>query len=295
MDFTEEQSADVVVGSIADSTDPRLKEVVASAVRHLHSFIREVRPTTAEWEKGIEFLTAIGKACTDTRQEFILFSDTMGVSMLVETINGAEGTLPEWDEGSAPTAQTVLGPFHMTASPERALGEVIDTTGAGQPLVVEGRVTSHDGTPVQGAHVDTWQANGEGFYDVQLDSIPDGTGRGIFTTGGDGTFWYRSVMPRYYPIPVDGPAGALVVAQGRDPIRPAHLHYIVDAPGHKTLTTHVFVADCPYIDRDVVFAVKSSLIRDFETIDDPEAAARFGVANPFRHVHVDIVLVPEAA
>lgn len=293
MDFTEQQSADVVVASLENTPDARLREVLESAVRHLHAFIREVRPTTAEWESGIEFLTAVGQACTDTRQEFILFSDTMGVSMLVETINGAEGDLPEGD-GLAPTAQTVLGPFHMTVSPERQLGEVINPSTDGEPLVVVGRVTDPAGVPIPQARVDTWQADNEGLYDVQdEDRYAPGTGRGLFTAAEDGTFWFRSVMPRFYPIPVDGPAGELVVRAGRDPYRPAHLHFIVDAEGYKPLTTHVFVSDCDYIDRDVVYAVKSSLIRDFVKIDDPELAARYGVSSPFRRVNADMVLVPE--
>lgn len=293
MDFTEEQSADVVAASFADTTDPRLKEVMESAVRHLHSFVREVRPTTAEWGKAIEFLTAVGQACTDTRQEFILFSDTMGVSMLVETINGAEGELPEGD-GLAPTAPTVLGPFHMTVSPEREPGELINTSGRGTPLVVEGRVTDPEGKPIPGARVDTWHADAEGFYDVQReDDLPPGTGRGLFTADDDGRYWYRSVMPRFYPIPVDGPAGDLVVRAGRDPYRPAHLHMIVDADGFQAVTTHVFVSDGEYIERDVVFAVKRSLIRDFVVIEDAEQAERFEVASPFRHVRFDVVLVPE--
>lgn len=292
MDFTEEQSADVVAASFANTADPRLKEVMQSAVRHLHAFVREVRPTTAEWAKAIEFLTAVGQACTDTRQEFILFSDTMGVSMLVETINGAEGELPE-GTGPVPTAPTVLGPFHMTESPVRELGELINTTGQGVPLVVEGRVTDLDGKPIPGARVDTWHADGRGFYDVQDEGgLPAGTGRGLFTADDEGHYWYRSVMPRNYPIPVDGPAGALVVRAGREPYRPAHLHFIVEADGYQAVTTHVFVSDCEYIGRDVVFAVKNSLIRDFVLVDETEQAQRFGVAAPFRYVRFDVVLAP---
>ncbi|MEU1548305.1 dioxygenase [Nocardia sp. NPDC005745] len=293
MDFNEENSADVVVASLSTmrEEDARLKEILTSAIRHMHAFVRETRLTTAEWEAGIEFLTAVGQTCTDTRQEFILFSDSMGVSMLVETINGAEGEIREWDDLS-PTASTVMGPFHMTVSPERQLGDLINDTGRGEPLVVEGSVTDLEGNPLAGARVDTWQSDGEGFYDVQVDYLPPGTGRGVFTTDEGGYFWYRSVMPRHYPMPVDGPGGALVVREGRDIYRPAHLHFIAEADGYQSLTTHAFVSDCPYIERDVVFAVKRSLIRDFVTIDDPEEAARFGVASPFRHVRFDIVLAP---
>ncbi|GAA3526126.1 hydroxyquinol 1,2-dioxygenase [Amycolatopsis ultiminotia] len=293
MDFTEEQSADVAAASFDNTADPRLKEVMQSAVRHLHSFVREVRPSTGEWEKAIEFLTAIGQACTDTRQEFILFSDTMGVSMLVETINGAGGELPEGD-AARPTAPTVLGPFHLTQSPEHELGDLLNTTGQGVPLVVEGRVTDPAGKAIPGARLDTWQADGKGYYDVQLEGgLPEGTGRGLFTADDEGYYWYRSVLPRYYPIPVDGPAGDLVLRAGREPYRPAHLHFIVEAEGYQPVTTHAFVSDCEYIERDVVFAVKSSLIRDFVVVDDEAEAERFGVSAPFRHVRFDVVLAPE--
>lgn len=293
MDFNEENSAEIAVASLANMEDGRLKEVLASAMRHMHSFIREVRPTTKEWEAGIEFLTAVGQACTPTRQEFILFSDTMGVSMLVETINGAEGQMREFDD-VAPTASTVLGPFHMTESPVRQLGDHINQTGRGETLVVEGRVTDPEGNPLVGAHVDTWASDSEGFYDVQLEGVVEpGTGRGLFTTDENGYYWYKTVMPRYYPIPVDGPGGDLVLKANREPYRPAHLHFIVDADGHKTLTTHAFVSDCEYIERDVVFAVKSSLMRDFERVDDAAQAEKFGVEAPFRHVRFDVVLAPE--
>ncbi|MCV7203820.1 6-chlorohydroxyquinol-1,2-dioxygenase [Mycolicibacterium peregrinum] len=293
MDFTEEQSAEVVLASLENTPDPRLKQVMQGAVRHLHDFVREIRPTQAEWETAIDFLTAVGQACTDTRQEFILLSDTLGVSMLVETMNG--GHLPEGD-ALRPTAQTVLGPFHMTISPERQLGELINATGRGEPLVVEGRVTDPNGNVIAGARVETWHADGEGLYDVQDEiGIPAGTGRGLFTANDDGDFWFRTVMPRYYPIPVDGPAGALVLREAREPYRPAHLHFIVEAEGYQSVTTHVFVSDCQYIERDVVFAVKSDLIRDFVTVDDPQEAKRFGVTSPFRHVRFDVVLAAEVS
>lgn len=296
MDFNEENSADVVIASLSTmrEEDARLKEILVSAIRHVHAFVRETRLTTAEWETGIEFLTAVGQTCTDTRQEFILFSDSIGVSMLVETINSAEGEMREWDDLS-PTASTVMGPFHMTVSPKRQHGDLINDTGRGEPLVVEGSVTDLEGHPLPGARVDTWQSDGEGFYDVQVDYLPPGTGRGVFTTDDQGYFWYRSVMPRHYPMPVDGPGGALVMREGRSIFRPAHLHFIAEADGFQSLTTHAFVSDCPYIEKDVVFAVKRSLIRDFVTVDDPEEAARFGVSSPFRHVRFDIVLAPAEA
>lgn len=282
-DFTEETAADAVAASFADTPDPRLREVMTSLVAHLHAFVREVRPTTAEWERAIGFLTATGHKCDDTRQEFILLSDVLGVSMLVETING--------DPSADVTASTVLGPFHMVESPVRELGETIDLVGAGTPCVVTGRVVSAAGTPLPGARVDVWQANDAGFYDVQQPDVqPAGNGRGLFTADGEGRFWFRTVTPSHYPIPTDGPVGRLLTDTGRHPYRPAHIHLIVAAERHRTVTTHVFVADSRYLESDAVFAVKQSLIREFTLSDDPELAARFGVATPFRHTHVDVVL-----
>ncbi|HEY9389184.1 MAG TPA: dioxygenase [Mycobacteriales bacterium] len=282
-DFTEETAADAVVESFRDTPDPRLREVMTSLVRHLHAFVREVRPTTAEWERAIGFLTATGQMCDDTRQEFILLSDILGVSMLVETING--------DNDPAATASTVLGPFHVVESPRRELGETIDLVGSGTPCVVTGRVVSADGTPLPGAQLDVWQANDAGFYDVQQPEVqPTGNGRGLFTADQDGRFWFRTVTPCHYPIPTDGPVGKLLTDTGRHPYRPAHIHLIVGAENHRPVTTHIFPADSPYIESDAVFAVKKSLIREFAFSNDPEQAREFGVATPFRHTHVDIML-----
>ncbi|AWT54996.1 dioxygenase [Mycolicibacterium smegmatis] len=290
MDITPDESAAVVAASFDNTPDPRLKEAMQSAVRHLHDFVREVRPTNAEWELAIDFLTRTGQACSETRQEFILLSDILGVSMLVETLNDAGGRLPEGD-GLPVTATTVLGPFHMTTSPTRRLGENIDVVGSGMPCVVKGRVTDVSGNPIPGAKLDVWHANEEGFYDVeQPDKQPAGNGRGIFTTDEDGSYWFRTVTPRHYPIPTDGPAGGLVVQAGRAPYRPAHLHFIAEADGYEAVTTHVFMSKSPYIDSDVVFAVKSSLIRDFVEIEDEHQAADYGVRAPFRLVQFDLAL-----
>lgn len=282
--FTEEHSAEVVIDSLGVDTDPRLREILTSLIPHLHDFIKEVQLTEAEWDKGIEFLTRTGHACNDVRQEFILLSDILGVSMLVETINHRAF-------GHA-TEQTVLGPFHMVDSPPRELGDTIALDGGGEPCLVTGRVCSADGTPLAGASVDVWQANADGFYDVQQPDIqPELNLRGLFTTDDDGKFWFRSIVPRYYPIPDDGPVGEFLVATGRHPNRPAHVHFIVTADGHEPVTTHLFVEGTPYIDSDVVFGVKESLIRDFPTIDDPERAAELGFRNPFRSVHFDVTLL----
>ena len=286
MDFSEKDSVDAVLASFADTPDPRLREVMESLVRHLHGFLRDVRPSIAEWEQGIEFLTAIGQKCDEHRQEFILFSDVLGASMLVETMEAAR-------QAQDATASTVLGPFHVVRSPERALGDTIDSVGTGEPCLIEGSVTAPDGTPVPGARIDVWQADDHGFYDVQVpDAQPLGNGRGLFTADDEGRFWFRSIVPAHYPIPTDGPVGALLRATKRHPYRPAHVHFIVEAPGHVPVTTHVFVGGSAYLDSDAVFAVKQSLVRDFAPVDDPDAAARHGLPNPFRRARFDVVLQP---
>ena len=277
-DFTEETAADAVVESFAATADPRLRELLNSLVRHLHAFVRDTEPTIAEWERAIDFLTATGHKCDHERQEFILLSDVLGLSMLVETINNRKS--------AGATESTVLGPFHMVASPRRALGDSIDLVGTGPQCVLEGRVLSADGTPLPGAVLDVWQANDQGFYDVQQPDVqPPGNGRGLFTAGQDGAYWFRTIVPTYYPIPTDGPVGTLLEATRRHPYRPAHIHFIVTAPGHHPLTTHIFVAGSPYIESDAVFAVKKSLITEFTPADDPNQPAR---------ANFDIVLQPES-
>jgi catechol 1,2-dioxygenase len=283
--FTEERSAEVVAASFENTPDPRLRRVLTSLVGHLHAFVKDVELTEAEWAVAIDFLTRTGQTCSDVRQEFILLSDVLGVSMLVETINHRTG-------GTA-TESTVLGPFHMVESPRRQLGDDIVLDRKGTPCLVSGRVTGPDGEPLAGATVDVWQTNEDGFYDVQQPGIqPPGNLRGLFTADADGRFWFRSVVPRYYPIPDDGPVGQLLAATGRHPNRPAHLHVIAAAPGYRPVTTHVFVADSPYLDSDAVFGVKESLIRDVPEVDDPARAAEVGLPNPFRTLSFDLTLLP---
>jgi protocatechuate 3,4-dioxygenase beta subunit len=272
----------VVAASFAGAP-PRLREVLTSLVTHLHDFVKEVELTEQEWEQAISFLTATGHTCDDVRQEFILLSDVLGVSMLVETINhrAADGS----------TESTVTGPFHVVASPPRALGDTIALDGKGEPCLVTGQVTGPDGDPLAAAQVDVWQASAEGFYDVQQPGIqPERNLRGLFTADADGRFWFTTIVPRYYPIPDDGPVGGLLHATGRHPYRPAHIHFIVTAPGHRPVTTHVFVKDSPYIGSDAVFGVKESLVRSFPLVDDPARAAEHGLPNPFRTVHFDVQL-----
>ncbi len=284
--FTEQDSAETVVASFDHCDDPRLRTVLASLVRHLHDFVKDVALTETEWAAAIAFLTATGQLSDDTRQEFILLSDVLGVSMLVDTINHpAGGDLTE---------STVLGPFHVITSPERELGADIALDGHGTPCVVSGQVRSSDGSPLAGAKVDVWQANADGFYDVQQPGLqPERNLRGMFTTDDEGRFWFRTIVPSDYPIPDDGPVGRLLAATGRHPYRPAHVHFIVSADGHRPVTTHAFVADSPYLGSDVVFGVKQSLVRDFAEVDDTACAAELGVANPFRAATFDVVLTPE--
>ena len=282
-DATRTTVTDEAVRSLHATADPRLRELLSSLIRHLHSFARETGLTQQEWERAIAFLTATGQTCTDTRQEFILLSDVLGLSMLVETING--------DRAPGATESTVLGPFHMTESPVRELGANIDLVGGGEPCVVSGRVLSRDGTPLPGALVDVWQADGNGFYDVQQPDVqPPGNGRGLFTADAEGRFQFRTCVPSPYPIPTDGPVGGLLRETGRHPYRPAHIHFIATAEGHVPVTTHIFVEGSDYLDSDAVFAVKPSLVQDFAETDDPALAKEFGVPNPFRHARFDLVL-----
>jgi catechol 1,2-dioxygenase len=282
--FSEERSAEVVAASFAGTSGDRLRTVLTALVEHLHAFVKEVELTEAEWATAIDFLTRTGQMCDANRQEYILLSDVLGVSMLVETINHRTG--------GTSTESTVLGPFHLVESPPRQLGDDVALDGKGAPCLVSGQVTGPDGKPVPGASIDIWQANEDGFYDVQQPGIqPPGNLRGMFTADEQGRFWFRSVVPRYYPIPDDGPVGQLLAATGRHPNRPAHLHFIVAAPGYRPVTTHVFVADSPYLDSDAVFGVKESLVRDVPEVDDPARAGESGLANPFRTLTFDLTLL----
>jgi len=282
--FSEERSAEVVAASFANTPDPRLKQVMTSLVHRLHAFVKDVELTEEEWGFAIDFLTRTGQMSNDVRQEFILLSDVLGISMLVETINHRTG--------GTSTESTVLGPFHMVESPKRELGDDINLDRKGTLCLVSGRITGPDGEPLAGASVDVWQTNEDGFYDVQQPDVqPPGNLRGLFTADEQGRYWFRSVVPRFYPIPDDGPVGQLLAATGRHPNRPAHLHFIVAAPGYRPVTTHVFVADSPYLDSDAVFGVKESLIREVGEVDDPARAAELGLPNPFRTLTFDLTLL----
>jgi hydroxyquinol 1,2-dioxygenase len=272
--FNAVHSDEIVNSRMKPDLSPRLAEVMAIMVRHVHAAIKEAAVTSEEWLAGIEFLTETGQICTDWRQEFILLSDAFGVSMLVDAINHQR------PEGS--TENTVLGPFHVSGAPEYPSGANISLDGKGEPMVVTGRVVDQEGNPVSGATLDVWQANDDGFYDVQQRGIqPEWNLRGLFESDAAGEFWFRSVKPRYYPIPDDGPVGKLLAQLGRHPNRAAHLHFIVKAPGFDTVVTHIFTPDCPYLDEDAVFGVKDGLIADFHLVEDRTQAERLGVQAPF--------------
>jgi hydroxyquinol 1,2-dioxygenase len=254
-DFDENNITKAVIDRMADTPDPRLKEIMVSLVQHLHSFVREVELTFDEWKAGIEFLARTGHMCDKHRQEFILLSDTLGVSMLVDAVNHR---MPE-----GATETTVLGPFYVQAAPEHPNGDDISGRLKGTPLLVMGSVATANGVPLPDATVDVWHADDDGFYDVQqLDSLGGHAGRARFCTDGEGRFHFWSIMPKYYPIPGDGPVGDMLKATNRHPNRPAHVHFMIAADGHETLVTHVFASDSPYLDSDAVFGVKDSLITD---------------------------------
>lgn len=285
--FATSDSAAIVAASFSAATDERLRTVLQCLVEHLHNFAKEVNLTQAELDAGVEFLTRTGHMCDDTRQEFILLSDVLGLSSLVDALDN--------DRPAGATASTVLGPFHMVESPPRQLGDSIALAPGGEPTLITGQVLSIAGGELAGATVDVWQADEKGFYDVQTpDRVPERNLRGLFTCDDQGRFAFRTILPAHYPIPHDGPVGQLLMATGRHPFRPAHVHFIASADGHATLTTHVFVAGSPYLSSDAVFAVKDSLVLDFAVSDDEVLADRYGMSVPFRHADVQIVL-PETA
>lgn len=285
--FEERASVEAVNARMGPGIDPRLREVMAVVVKHLHAAVKEIEPTHDEWRAAIDFLTAIGHMCTEWRQEFILLSDTLGVSMLVDAINHRRP--------SGATENTILGPFYVPQAPRYPAGTNICLDGKGEPMVVRGRVIDTGGNPVPGALLDVWQTNDDGFYDVQQKGVqPDWNLRGVFTTDEAGGYRFRSVKPRYYPIPDDGPVGKMLAALGRHPNRAAHIHFIVTAPGYDPVITHIFTPDCRYLSEDAVFGVKESLIADFERVEDAEQATALGFTGSFWSVTWDFTLAAKA-
>jgi hydroxyquinol 1,2-dioxygenase len=281
--FDESNVTDAVLERVRQAPDTRVRQISEALVRHLHAFVREVEPSQEEWRAGIEFLTRTGHMCDDKRQEFILLSDALGVSMLVDAINNR---LP-----AGATETTVLGPFYVQGPPEHPLGADISAGMQGQPLYCEGSVCRVDGTPIPDAIVDVWHADDDGHYDVQqLDTLGDLAGRARFRTDAEGRFHFWTIRPSAYPIPHDGPVGELLAAQGRHPYRPAHVHFMIAAEGHETLVTHVFAAGDEYLDSDVVFGVKDSIISPFEEREPGMAPDGRETAEPYCHLHYDFRL-----
>jgi hydroxyquinol 1,2-dioxygenase len=262
-ELTPETITDAVLDQMATTSDPRMKEVMAAAVRHLHAFAREVNLTPGEWIKGIEFMTLVGKMCTPARQEFILLSDTLGLSALVNGLHDKTAI----EEG---THTSLLGPFYREASPKLAPGsQIARHVKPGTECVLYGKVTDVHGEPLADATVSVWQTSADGLYDIQEDAMSTDY-RGVFATDANGIFTIRTVKPRGYSIPMDGPVGGMVRAQGRHGMRPAHIHFLVGAPGYRELVTALYLRDDPHLADDVVFGSSDELAVDIVP-DDPNS------------------------
>ncbi|HXP20511.1 MAG TPA: dioxygenase [Streptosporangiaceae bacterium] len=281
----EQALTEEVIASFAGARSPRYREIMQALVRHLHGFAAEVRLTESEWQHGIDALTRAGHMTDDRRQEFVLLSDVLGLSMLTVRINAAAS-----DQA---TKSTVLGPFYLPDAPEIPAGGDITGGAKGRPCHVSGTIRDTDGEPVPDARIEVWQADQDGFYDVQH-AGGEVAGRGWLRSGPDGEYRFWAVHPGPYPIPQDGPAGELLAAAGRGVMRPAHVHVRVTKPGYRTLTTHVFAAGDPYLDDDAVFGVSDSLVADFA--EQPPGPAPEGrhLDGPWSRVTFDIVLAPQS-
>jgi hydroxyquinol 1,2-dioxygenase len=282
----EDELVATVVASFDGTPDPRLKEVMQSLTRHLHAFIRDVRLTEEEWNKGIEFLTAVGHITDDKRQEFVLLSDVLGASMQTIAVNN------QAHKGA--TDATVFGPFFVDDAPEIPLGGDIAGGATGQPCWVEGTVTDTDGNPVAGARIEVWECDEDGYYDVQY-TDERVAGRAHLSTDDQGQYRFWGLTPVPYPIPHDGPVGKMLEAVGRSPVRAAHLHFMVTADGLRPLVTHIFVEGDPQIEiGDSVFGVKDSLIKEFaaQAPGAPTPDGRRLGDQPWARACFDIVLAP---
>jgi hydroxyquinol 1,2-dioxygenase len=247
---------DMVIDSFADAKNERLKLVMTSLIKHIHAFARDVDLTPEEWIEGIKFLTAVGQYCTPTRQEFIIMSDTMGLTTLVNSLNDRKQV--------GATQSSNLGPFYRENAPDMAMDELLSADSPGERIRVAGRVLDGAGKPVEGALLDVWQASAEGFYDIQDDKLPDMALRARFRTGPDGSYSFRTVLPDGYPVPTDGPMGPLLHALGRHCFRPAHYHFILTAPGFESVVTALYPRESKYVDSDVVFGVSEPLVVDVD-------------------------------
>jgi len=252
-DFDQFSVTEAVIAQMANTPDARLREIMESAVRHMHAFARDVNLTPSEWLMGIKFMTDVGKACTPFRQEFVLLSDVLGLSSLVNVLH--DGTRME-----SGTDTSLLGPFYREGAPAMALGDSIARLTDGPRIMVFGQVRDAEGRGIPHASLQVWQTDEHGEYDLQKHDPKTMDDRGCFTCDGEGRFHFRSVRPLGYTIPMDGPVGALVTAQTRHGCRPAHIHFLISAEGYRELTTSVYLGDDQYIDTDTVFGVSKALI-----------------------------------
>jgi hydroxyquinol 1,2-dioxygenase len=258
----EKTITDAAIAQMASTPDPRLKEIMASAVRHLHAWAREVDLTPEEWLAGISFLTAVGQKCTAYRQEFILLSDTLGMSSLINSLHDKRAT-------EAGTKSSLLGPFYRQDSPKRKLGETIATKSNAPQIAIYGQVVNSAGKGIPNATVEIWQPDEEGWYDLQKHDPSEMDLRGLFTTESDGRFYLKTIRPCGYMIPMDGPVGDMIRAQKRHGYRPAHIHFLVGAPGYRECVTALYLDGDDHIDSDTVFGVTQSLVTD--TKKDPNS------------------------
>jgi hydroxyquinol 1,2-dioxygenase len=274
-DLTEQTITEAVQRSFDTSIDPRFRQLFVSLVQHLHDFAREVRLTGDEWFTAMDFIERLGKISSPTRQEVVLASDILGLSMLLDTMNE--------HPGGSTTDSALLGPFYTEGRPTASNGDDISNGVAGTPMFVTGRVVNEQGQPIKGAHVDTWHSDGSGSYDVQLTEELNGefAMRALLITDDDGRFWYRSIEPRYYPVPTDGPCGEILRAANRSVMRPQHVHFWFKADGYHSLITQLFLKDDPYIGSDAVFADQTSLQADFVRHEPGTAPDGTQVDQPF--------------
>ncbi|MGY2085725.1 dioxygenase family protein [Blastococcus sp. SYSU DS0539] len=279
---TEDNITDLAVERWATARDPRLAEVMTALVRHLHDFAREVRLTEAEWMAAVQWLTATGKISSEKREEFILASDVLGLSMLVVQMNH------RLDPRATPA--TVLGPFHIEGSPELGFAEDMSDGVPGTPLFLHGRVTDLDGAPVAGAVLDVWQADTEGAYESQIPDIDEARLRAKYTTGPDGEYCVRTIAPLGYSIPMDGPVGDLVARTGISHFRPAHIHFLINVPGFEPLITHLFQEGTQYLDSDVVFGTKQELVTSFDAREPGPTPDGGSLEVPWLESRYDFVL-----
>ena len=285
-----------VLGRLAESTEPRFRQIMTAVVKHLHAAVREVDLQPHEWMQAIEFLTKVGQTCDEKRQEFILLSDTLGVSMLVVQLEQARRSKRAMADTAAtqkPTEATVQGPFYWVGSPVLPLGSDIGEGMPGEPAYYSGRVTDTRGQPLANCCVDVWSGDGEGVYDMQMGGDAGMRLRARFHTDADGNYRFWSIKPTYYPVPDDGPVGDMLRAMGRHPNRPGHMHMMVYKDGYVPLTTHLFPHDSPYLDSDAVFGVRDSLIVPFERHAPGTAPDGRAMAKTFHTARYDFALAPQ--